>query len=321
MTVPTGTFTRHSAVGAREDLADVIYEISPTDTPFMTNAKRGRTNAVFTEWQTDSLASASGTNAKIEGDDAATDTAAPTTRFGNYTQISTKTPRVSGTLRALNTAGRRDELSYQIAKRGRELKRDIESALCKVEAASAGGSATARELAGIGSWLWTNNVENGASATTPTVTSGAPTTDPTAGTAATFTETMLKSVIKQCWDSGGDPSLILCGSFNKQLASAFGGIATQYRDNQQVGPATIIAAADVYVSDFGQHQIVASRFSPAANVYCLDLEYWEVAYLRPIQTVELAKTGDSDQRMLVAEYTLKALQPDASGKVYTTTTS
>lgn len=321
MTVPTGTFSRHAAVGSREDLADVIYEISPTDTPFMTNVKRGRTNAVFTEWQTDSLASAVATNAAIEGDDAATDTASPTARLGNYTQISRKTPRVTGTLRALNTAGRRDELSYQVAKRGRELKRDIETALCKVEAGSAGGSGTARELAGVGSWLWTNNHETGASSTTPTVTSGAPTTDPTAGTAATFTEAMLKSVIKQCWDAGGDPTLVLVGSFNKQLASAFAGIATQYRDNQQTGPATIIGAADVYVSDFGQHQIVASRFSPATNAYVLDLEYWEVAYLRPIQTQELAKTGDSDQRMLVAEYTLKALQPDASGKVYTLTTS
>lgn len=321
MAVPTGTFSRHTAVGARESLADLIYEISPTDTPFMTNVKRGKASSVFEEWQTDSLAAAVSTNAKIEGDDAATDTASPTARLGNYCQISTKVPRVSGTLRAVDTAGRRDELSYQIAKRGRELKRDIETALCKVEAASAGGAATARELAGVGSWLWTNNYETGASSTTPTVTSGAPTTDPTAGTALTFTEDMLKSVIKQCWDSGGDPTLVLCGSFNKQKASAFAGIATQYRDNQQTGPATIIAAADVYVSDFGQHQIVASRFSPATNVYVLDLEYWEVRFLRPIQTVELAKTGDSDQRMLVAEYTLAALQPDASGKVYTTTSS
>jgi hypothetical protein len=321
MAVPTGTFSRHSAIGARESLEDVIYEISPTDTPFLSNVKRGKARAVTEEWQTDSLASASDSNAKIEGDDAATDTAAPTTRFGNYTQISTKTPRVTGTLRALDTAGRRDELSYQIAKRGRELKRDMESVLCKTSAGSAGGSATAREMAGIGSWLWTNNYETGASSTTPTVTSGVPTTDPTAGTALTFSEAMLKSVIKQCWDSGGDPTLVLTGSFNKQLASAFGGIASQYRENPQVGPATIIAAADVYVSDFGQHQIVASRFTPATNVYVLDLEYWEVAYLRPMQTVELAKTGDSDQRMLLAEYTLKALQPDASGKVYTTTSS
>lgn len=320
MTVPTGTFQRVTAIGVRESLEDVIYEISPTDTPFMTNVKRGKAMNTFEEWQTDALATAAA-NAKIEGDDAATDTATPTVRLGNYCQISTKTPRVSGTLRAVNTAGRRDELSYQIAKRGRELKRDIETGLCGTQAASAGGAATARELAGIGSWLWTCNYETGASSTTPTVTSGAPTTDPTAGTAATFTEAMLKSVIKQCWDAGGDPSLVLCGSFNKQVASAFGGIATQYRDNQQTGPATIIAAADVYVSDFGQHQIVASRFSPATNVYVLDLEYWEVAYLRPIQTNELAKTGDSDQRQLVAEYTLKALQPDASGKVYTTTTS
>jgi hypothetical protein len=123
MAVPTGTFSRHSAIGSRESLEDVIYEISPTDTPFLSNVKRGKARAVTEEWQTDSLDSASDSNAKIEGDDAVTSTASPTTRFGNYTQISTKTPRVTGTLRALDTAGRRDELSYQIAKRGRELKR------------------------------------------------------------------------------------------------------------------------------------------------------------------------------------------------------
>lgn len=198
---------------------------------------------------------------------------------------------------------------------------DIETALVGTQAASAGGSATARALAGVACWLWDNNVENGASATTPTVTSGAPTTAPTSGTALTFTETMLKSAIKQCWDDGGNPNVVMVGSFNKQLASAFAGIATQYRDNQQVGPATIIGSADIYVSDFGQHQIVANRFMPSNQVYVLDLEYWSVAYLRPIQTESLAKTGDSDRTMLLAEYTLVADSPSASAKVYAVTTS
>lgn len=321
MTAPTGTFQTFAAIGEREDLEDIIYDISPMDTPFMANTKRLRAKNVFHEWQTDALAAASSTNAQIEGDDAVTNTSIPTVRLGNYCQISTKVPRVTGTLRATDTAGRADEMDYQTAKSGREIKRDIESALLGLQAATAGSAASARALAGVACWLWTNNVALGASATTPPVTAGAPTTAPTAGTAATFSEQNLKDVLKECWDSGGDPNVVMVGSWNKTLASAFGGIATQYRDNPQKGPATIIGAADVYVSNFSTVQIVANRFTPAANVYALDMEYWGVAYLRPLQRESLAKTGDSDRAMILAEYTLASHAPGSSGKVYTTTTS
>lgn len=320
MAVPGGTFQEFQAIGEREDLADIIYDISPMDTPFMSNISRGRATNTFHEWQTDSLLQAA-VNSQIEGDDAAADTASPTTRFGNYTNISRKVPRVSGTLRAINTAGRSDELSYQVAKRGRELKRDIETALLGLQAAVAGGAGTARVCAGVGTWLWDNQTQQGASATTPTVTSGAPTTAPTAGTAVAITETNLKDTISDCWDDGGDPTVVMAGSFNKRAISAFGGIATLYRDSQGMQPATILGAADAYVSDFGQHQIVANRFQPATDVYVLDMEYWECAYLRPIQSETLAKTGDSDRRMIIAEYTLCAKNPSSSGKIYTVTTS
>ena len=274
MAVPSETFTTYGAVGEREDLTDIIYDISPMDTPFLSNVARETASATLYEWQTDSLAAASN-NAQIEGDDGVTSTATATNRLANFTQISTKVPRVTGTLRAVATAGRADELAYQISKRGRELKRDMETALTGTQAASAGGAATARNLAGIGAWLATNQVQKGANATTPATTSGAPTTDPTAGTAATFVEADLKSVVKKCWDNGGDPGVIMCGSFNKQVASGFAGIGTQFRDVQPSGaiaPGSIVGAADIYISDFGQHQIVANRFMPSANVYALDME-------------------------------------------------
>lgn len=321
MAVPTGTYQRFAAIGLREDLENIIYDISPMDTPFMSNVTRKKATSTFHEWQTDVLDAAVATNAQIEGDDAVTNTASPTSRFGNYTQIMTKVPRVSGTLRASDTAGRRDELSYQIAKRGRELKRDMESSFLGTQAATAGAAASARTMAGVAAWLFGNTVANGTAATTVAVTSGAPLTAPTSGTAATFSETMLKSAIKQCWDDGGNPNIVMLGSFNKQIASAFAGIATQYRDNQQTGPATIIGSADIYVSDFGQHQIVANRFMPSNQVYVLDMEYWSVAYLRPIQNVELAKTGDSDRSMILTECTVIADNPNASAKVYAVTTS
>lgn len=321
MAAPTGTFQTYQAIGIREDLSDMIYDISPMETPFMTNASRGRATAVLHEWQTDVLDAATSGNSVIEGDDATTNTAVPTVRLANNCKISDKVPRVAGTQIAVNTAGRRNEMSYQIAKRGRELKRDIEKALCGTQASTAGAAAGARQIAGIGAWLWTNQVKKGAAATTVAVTSGAPTTAPTAGTAGTFTEANLKTLIASCWTEGGDPGMVLVGSHNKQIASGFSGIATQYRDNQQVGPGVIIGSADIYVSDFGQHRIVPSRFTALNNVYLLDMEYWEVAYLRPITQTQLAKTGDSERRQILAEYTLCAKAPSSSGKVYTTTTS
>ena len=323
MGVPSGTFTTYATTGIREDLEDMIYDISPMDTPFMSNIPRGKTTQKKHEWQTDALATAAN-NAQIEGNDAVLNTATATTRFANYTQISWKIPAVTGANRASNAAGRGDEMSYQVAKRARELKRDMEVALCGASAATAGAAASARRLAGLGLWLWNNDVKEGALASTVTVTSGAPSTAPTAGTAGTFTEAQLQSCISLCWTAGGDPGLIMVGSWNKRRVSGFSGVGTQYRDaspNGPLMPGSIVGAADVYVSDYGTHQVVANRFQPAATVYVLDLGYWECAYLRPIQQTDLAKTGDSDKKMILTEFTLVARNPSSSGKVFTTTTS
>ena len=315
MAVPTGTFVTYSAVGVKEDLADIIYDISPTETPFLTNAKRGRTSQKYTEWQTDVLAAA--TNApQVEGDEATGMTAAPTVRWANYTQILWKVPVVSGSLEVSDKAGRAGEMQYQVLKRSKELKRDMEFVLLGQQGATSGAIAGARKLAGTGVWLFGNNVVVGSNYTTSTFTSGVPTADVTTTTSVSaLTTTTLNSAIAAAWEDGGDPSLILVNAALKQRISGFSGIATQYRDNPQIGPGVIIGAADTYVSDFGTHYVVADRFMPANNVYCLDMDYWEVAYLRPMQTVELAKTGDSEKRMVLTEFTLKALNPDSSAKV------
>jgi hypothetical protein len=318
MAVPTGTFQTYAAVGEREDLEDVIYDISPMDTPFMSNISRMSVSAVLHEWQTDSLQAAA-VNVQVEGDDASSNTASPTARFNNYCQISWKVPRVTGTMRAVDTAGRADEFSYQLAKRGRELKRDIEVALCGTQVATAGAAASARQTAGMGGWLYTNQVQLGADASTPALTAGHPSVAQTAGTAAAFTSEHLNSAIAQCWEQGGDPKMVLMDAANKRVASGFTGIATQYRDNPQVGPVTLIGAADIWVSDFGVHSLIASRFVPTDVVYVLDTEQLGVGYLRPIQQVELSKTGDSDRAMILAEYCLVVHEPDASAKIYSTT--
>lgn len=325
MAIPSGTFQRFSAIGVKEDLSDVVYMISPEKTPFLSMAKRAKAINTLHEWQTDELASASANNYVAEGADAVVNTATPTVRYGNYTQISAKTVQVSDTMRAVNTAGRADELSYQTrVKRMAELKRDMESRLLAATAGSAGtvGTTTGyRKCAGVGRWLWNNVQKKGTAATTPAVSSGVPTAAITPGTAAAFTETDLQTLLQAIWEDGGEPGTILVGGFNKRKASAFGGIATLYKDAPGTDQATIIGAADLYVSDWGQHRIIADHFMPTNNVYALDMSKWAVAYLRPMKVKDLGATGDSSKQQLTVEYTLEACNPASSGKVYTTTTS
>lgn len=322
MTAPTNTVTTYSAIGNREDLANIIYDISPMDTPFLSQAAKSRATAVYHEWQTDAL-EAAGANRKIEGDDATAATFVATTRVGNYCQISSKTISVSGTQRAVNPAGRADELSYQLAKRGREIKRDMEYALTRNQASSAGGTGTARSLASLESWLATNktSVGTGTAQTTPGFSSGtvaAPTDSTVQGT---FTRAALNDVIQKCWTEGGDPKIIMTGPFNKTIASGFSNIATLYKNVAPGQQGEILAGADLYVSDFGQHQIVPNRFQRDRTVLVLDMEYLGVATLRDMETMPLAKTGDADRTQLLTEFTLVVKNEKASGKVTDCTTS
>lgn len=322
MAVPTNTVTTFSAIGNREDLANIIYEISPMDTPFLSQASKSRASAVYHEWQTDAL-EAAGANRKIEGDDATASTFVATTRVGNYCQISSKTISVSGTQRAVNAAGRADEFSYQLAKRGREIKRDMEYALTRNQGSSAGGTGTARSLASLESWLATNktSVGTGTAQTTPGFSSGtvaAPTDSTVQGT---FTRASLNDVIQKCWTEGGDPKIIMVGPFNKTVASSFANIATLYKNVTPGQQGEILAGADLYVSDFGQHQIVPNRFQRDRTVLVLDMEYLGVATLRDMETMPLAKTGDADRSQLLTEFTLVVKNEKASGKVTDCTTS
>ncbi|MGE0116809.1 MAG: DUF5309 domain-containing protein [Dongiaceae bacterium] len=317
MAQPTNTFDSYDAIGNKDDLSDVIYNLSPTQTPFLSMAQRLKARNTFHEWQTDSL-SAAAQNAVIEGDDATLDAASPTQRVGNYTQISDKTVVVSGTQEAVDKAGRKSELSYQIAKKSKELKRDMEFILTGNQASAAGSSSVARTTGSVEAWL-TSNVSRGAGGASGGF-SGGTVSAATDGTQRAYTEALLKSVIQSCWANGGDPATIIVGPKNKAVGSTFTGIATQYRENAGTKQATIIAGADVYVSDFGEHRIYPSRFSRDRSVLVLDMEYWGCAYLRPFQQVELSKTGDSEKRQLLVEYALVAKQQASSGVVADLTT-
>lgn len=318
MAQPTNTFDSYDAIGDREDLSEVIYNLSPTQTPFLAMAQKLKAKNTYHEWQTDSLASPDTDNAVIEGDDATLDETTPTARVGNYTQISDKTVVVSGTQEATDKAGRKSELSYQIAKKAKELKRDMEAILTGNQASYAGSSSVARKTGSVEAWL-TTNVSRGTGGLSGGFSAGV-VSAATDGTERAYTEDLLKEVIQSCWSNGGDPSVIIVGPKNKAVGSGFAGIATQYRENTGTKQATIIAGADVYVSDFGEHRIVASRFSRDRSALVLDPEYWGVAYLRPFRQHTLSKTGDSEKRQLLAEYTLVAKQEASSGVVADLTT-
>ena len=311
MAIVTNTFTSHDGVGIRESLADVIANISPEEVPFQSNVGSENVANTYFEWQTDSLASTS-TTGVIDGDDVSSfDSTSATTRVGNYTHIRRRTTIVADNFSALDTAGRNDELSYQIAKRGKELKRDIEAVLTANNAQVAGDSSTARETGGLGAWI-ASNASAGAGGALAT---GNGTTARTDGTQRDFTETMLKDAMQQAFVSGGQPSILMVGPHNKTVVSGFAGIAAQRYQAPSDAPTTIIGAADVYLSDFGSLTCVANRFSPERSAYLLDPEYASVCYLRPIQNVELSKTGDAEKSMVIAEFGLKVTNEAAHAVV------
>lgn len=315
MAVPDGTFQTYQAIGNREDLEDMIYMISPTETPFSSSVKRGKATATFHEWQTDEL-DAAATNAQIEGDDARTNTAVPTVRLRNYCQIFSKTVRVSGSQRAADSAGRDDEFDYQVAKRSKEIKRDLEYALVRNQPSTVGGAGTARMMAGIESWLTTNRTSSGqgTAQTTPGYSGGtvaAPTDSTVAGT---VTEAMLKNVIQLTYVQGGDARLIMVSPAGKNKVSTFTGIATQYQQAEGK-QAIIVSGADTYVSNFGRHTIAPNRFMRDSVYLVLDMDYWALATWRPFTSYPLAKTGDSDRKQILGEVTLVARNEKASGKV------
>lgn len=301
----------------------MIHSISPTETPFVSMAKRRKaTNKIF-YWQTDSLAAAAA-NAQVEGDTPSNITVTPTVSPFNVTQIASKTFNISGTQQAVNPAGRADELAYQLVKFGKEVKRDFEKAMSGANSYTAGTSGTARVSASLESWISTNWTSL-ATSRDSAVSAGFSTTGTLApddgSVEATITEAAVKAVIRACWTSGGNPDVLLCGPYNKVKISGFSGILTNSIQQRAGGQATIIAAADSYVSDFGTFKVVPSRFNRDRTVCVLDMEYWAIAYLRPFQQVPLAKVGDSDQRMILVEGGLESRNEASSGKVADLATS
>jgi hypothetical protein len=312
MAAPTDTFTTGAAIGMRESLHNKIWMLNKDEFPFQNAIGSGSAKATYEEWQTDTLGSASSSNSHLEGGDSVNVAVVPTVRVGNRTQISKKVFQISRTEEQVDKAGRDSEIGYQTMKQGRQLKMDIETTLLLNQASVAESGATTRKLGGFLSWL-TSNVSRGSGGSSGGFTAGN-TVAATNGTQRTSTETLLQGVVKSVWDNGGDASMLLVGSAQKQVVSGFSGIATQYQ--QANGKrAKIVAAADVYISDFGELEIVPNRYTSARDNILVDTGMAEVLWLSKIKREELAKTGDSRKFHLVCEYTLKVNNEAAHGVV------
>lgn len=302
-------FETYGTKGIREDLADIIYNIAPTDTPFMSNVGKGTASGTYHEWQTDDLTAAAD-NKVAEGAAAPAAESVASVRVGNYTQIASKTVSVSGSNEAADAAGRASQMAYQLAKKGMELKRDMEKTLVGTDKAQVAGAAagTARELASVTSWLGTN-CSFGSGGDAP---EGNGTDIGAAGTDRDFTEALLTGVVEDCWVQGGTPSIIMCNAFQKAKITAFTGNATRYKD---VGDKTIVNAVDVYVSDYGELAVVPNRFMLNETVLVLQPDMFSVDTYRDFQTNDIAKTGDFESKQLLVEYTLTSKNEAASGAI------
>ena len=306
------TFDTSVAIGQREDLADVIYDISPQDTPIMSSIGKTKASAVYHEWQTDNLAAATTANAAVEGADASAATLSPTVRLGNYTQIVQKTIQVSGTLEAVDKAGRKSEKAYQLAKASAELKRDIETIITANQGQDSGSP---RKMGSLLSWIKTNtSKQDSTTAGTDPTTIGVSTRGD--GTTRTFQESMLKDVVQKVFTSGGTPTLLVVPPALKQVVSGFEGLSQHRYNSNATGQITILAGADLYQSDFGVLQIVPDRFMRSRDALVLDPEYAALAYLRPFATNELARTGDSEKTQILAELTLEVKNEAAHGGIF-----
>lgn len=325
MTVQTNAFGSYQAVGNREDLLDEIYNIDPSDTPMMSMIGRTRATAKTHEWQTDTLASASTTNAQIEGDVITGTLATATTRLANYCQILTKDVVVTGTQEVVNKAGRGSEMAYQMAKKLKEIKRDAESTVMANQRGVAGATGTARKFRSLIAFINTDANTNrytgstsgtkGKDATAPNSATGAPTD---AGNTRAFTELLLKSVVAGVYSSGGDPTTIMVGPHNKQVLSTFTGRSSS---REVVADKTILAAADMYASDFGDLKVIPNRFQRDRDVVVFDPAYAAIAWLRPVFQYDLAKTGDSIRKAITGEFTVEVRNYKAFGVVADVNTS
>lgn len=315
MASPTNTFSSYDAVGIKEDLQDVIYDISPEETPFYSACAKVKARNTFHEWQTDSLR-ASAANAHVEGDVTTAEQRTATSRLGNYTQIFKNAVIIPGTDEGLDKAGRAKEMALQTLKIAKEQKLDIEKALFDNNARAAGSSVAARNLAGLPSWIVTNIDEAGDA----TAATGDGTDARTDGTAAAFDQARFDGVMQSIWEAGGKPDTVYLSAFQMNKALAFAGNNSQ-QSTIKAESEKVIKHMSVYVTPWGTVKFVPSREQRGSDVFVIQDDMFAVGVLRPTKNEALAKDGDYEKRQVLTEITLVAKSEKSSGAIYDCTVS
>ena len=325
MSVPSNTFQTYDTVGIREDLQDLIYNVDPTETPFVSMiAGQGTAKQTRHEWQTQELRAPDRNNAVIEGRDADLNPVVRTSRPSNHTQIMDETAVITGTNEATDRAGRDSEMGYQLMLKSLELRRDMEAIVTGSQASSAGvaadpGPAQARVLGALENCIVTNISHNGAG-DTPGYAAGE-WGDVTDGTARNLTDALVEDVIEQVWNnSTGSQAFLMCSGKVKQNFSTLKG-SGQIQRRQEAETAKVTQTVDIYQSDFEMHRVIPNRFQRdfstfgVTTLFVLDPTLHTMAYLRPFRSWPLAKTGDTEKRQILVEVTYCAKNEKGNGKV------
>lgn len=299
-----------SGVPIREDIVDTISMITPEKYPFKSQIGKAKATNPFHQTPTDQLRPANKDNAVLDGADAPDATLNPVKLVGNYLQTSVAVAPVSGRTRAMNTIGSKDEYERQIKKAMSELMRDTEASLCSNNGSNAEAGVTPSKSAGACAFVSTN-VNGGTGSARPGYGVGPTVTAPTIGTNRALTKAMLDDMAHKVWLAGGDPTTILVPGTLKQKIAAFSTGNGAW--NQDASKATIYAGVDVYVSDFGRHDIIPSHFMPANTVFFFDPSLWRLAYSRALEKIDIGKRGDSDIKQLLTEFTLEARNEAGNG--------
>lgn len=300
MTAPTNTITGATPnVGVREDLENDIYRVAPEQTPFISNIGSKKATSTYHEWQTETLASPSATNAQLEGDDYTLSAGNLTTRVGNYMQILAKTGGVSRTQEVVDKAGRASELARQKVLKTIELKTDLEIRTIGNYASVAESGATTRKTAGILAFITSN--DNRGSGGSDGGFSGGIVAAATNGTQRPFTEALVKATLATAFGNGAKPTQAYMGPTHKQQFSAFTGIADIRSNVSGTGMATIYGAADVYVSDFGALTLIPHPYGLTRDCVLVDPKLASIATLDGLKSKALASSGDNEKFLLTME--------------------
>jgi len=304
----TNAFTTYQAKGNREDLADAIFNIDPVDTPFLSMSDTRSISNVLFDWQTEKLPAVNPANAQVEGFQLTRSAATPTVRIGNVAQISERDATVSGTQEAADAAGKSGEMSHQMALSGKALKRDMETILLGPQAYNAGADdVTARHTRGMEHWI-TTHAFYGAAGANPV----SPTAPITPGGPRTFDEAMLGDAMQAAYDGGAEPDKLLMGSYIKRVFSTFEGRA---QSRIAIDPDEIVAAADFYLSDFGELKAFPDRFITQGTVIGWDQNYSKVAYYRKMDRIDIGTIGDATTKLILSEYGLQVSNEAAHFKI------